>query len=112
MTVSLARVIVPASGDWSPVMSSSSVVLPAPFGPTIAKRRPALIISPTSLNRCCAAWLFDTPARVTRLMGLAWYRRGGFPTPGSPSGPVYKRLVQLIAGRAYQRLLTATALTG
>ena len=69
MTVSRALVIVPLSADWSPVMSSSSVVLPAPFGPTIAKRRPALIISPTSLNRCCAAWLFDTPARVTRLMG-------------------------------------------
>ena len=33
MTVSRARVIVPLSGDWSPVMISSRVVLPAPFGP-------------------------------------------------------------------------------
>src|SRR5918999_4030252 len=85
MTTSLARVIVPASGDWSPVISSSSVVLPAPFGPTIAKRRPALIISPTSLNRCWAAWLFETPARVTRLMGGGHGTGRGSRTPRAKS---------------------------
>jgi hypothetical protein len=69
MTVSRALVIVPLSGSWSPVISSSSVVLPAPLGPTIAMRRPALIIRPTSLKMCWAAWLFDTPEIVTRLMG-------------------------------------------
>ena len=69
MTVSRARVIAPLSGCWSPVMSSSSVVLPAPLGPTIAIRRPALIIRPTSLKRCWAACPLDTAAMLTRLMG-------------------------------------------
>src|SRR6188508_3101835 len=68
MTVSRARTIVPASGSWSPVMSSRSVVFPAPFGPTTAMRRPAAMSRPTSLKRCCAPWLFATEEMVTRLM--------------------------------------------
>src|SRR5919201_2419251 len=69
MTTSRPRVTVPRSGSWSPLMISSSVVLPAPLGPTMAIRRPATIWRPTPEKMCWAACVFDTPARVTRLMG-------------------------------------------
>src|SRR5438034_3742584 len=56
------------SASCSPVMISSSVVLPAPLGPTMAIRRPALICSETSPNRCCGPNALPTPDRVTRDM--------------------------------------------
>ena len=74
----------PESASCSPVISSRSVVFPAPLGPTTATRRPAAICRPTSLNRCCAAWLFDTPANRHEAHGepamvppgLGWARDG------------------------------------
>src|SRR5947207_2950527 len=83
MTTSLPRTTVPESGCCSPVMISSSVVLPAPLGPMIAILRPAAICSDTSLNRCCAAKALTALAYVpqARQQGgdqelvLAGYRR-------------------------------------
>ena len=45
------RVTVPVSGRCSPARISSSVVLPVPFPPTRATRRPGLNVTVTSENR-------------------------------------------------------------
>src|SRR5258705_8012526 len=47
--LSPARLIVPRSGGWMPVMRLTSVVLPAPFGPMRPRISPAPIVRATSL---------------------------------------------------------------
>src|SRR5712692_956305 len=47
----LGRVIEPLVGSKSPASIFIKVVLPAPFGPVIAYRRPAIKLQVTSSNR-------------------------------------------------------------
>src|SRR3990172_1227049 len=61
----------PPVGACSPLMRLNSVVLPAPFGPMIARRSPGWISRLTSSTARSPPNAFVTPERLSALAGAA-----------------------------------------
>jgi hypothetical protein len=59
------KVTLPASGSSLPRMILMSVDLPAPFGPTMATRSPAMMFSETSSNNSRPPKDLESPATVS-----------------------------------------------
>src|SRR5947209_11760807 len=71
--------ILPDVGGKSPEMTLNSVVLPAPFGPRIARRSPGTTSRSTSRTACSPPKRRPTPLR--RRVGAAIFGSGASVTP-------------------------------
>ena len=67
--------IVPELGGKSPVMALNSVVLPAPFEPSTARRSPGRMLSVTSFNATSAPNMRVTPRNSMALAVPTTLRR-------------------------------------
>src|SRR5947207_621471 len=101
----------PRSGSSKPAATRSSVVLPAPFGPTRPTRSPAAIAASMPSRITKSPISRTTPSRRTTDT-LAAHRRTSFRPPGRarPSGPLgtlASRSPSLVEGRRPDRVATA-----